>query len=229
MTMKMLHFPTICIAVAPICCTTQRPTTLSAPAARTFVATPSSSKGCSAGVTAAGACAWRPMAASDPRHRAAQGAESPAGSKAARRSNAKVIAGVWSRSSCIGARTGSATSSRPRPSARTPRSMTTVFSARKSIAPKLSATPRALCGAMDDAAAASPPWTVMHPPMMARPMASQARLGRRAPRRAERTPVHAGVMLPSTAFRPGSIRPSEALFAATETEIAKTTGITFLA
>mmetsp|Transcript_36909 Transcript_36909/g.60839 ORF Transcript_36909/g.60839 Transcript_36909/m.60839 type:complete len:147 (-) Transcript_36909:135-575(-) len=69
-----------------------------------------------------------------------------------------------------------------------------------------------------------PPFRAKTPPMQDSKIAAHAVRECFAPNTADSTPVHAGVMLPSTAFRPGSNMPSEALFVTTLTAATMETG-----
>mmetsp|Transcript_87839 Transcript_87839/g.253337 ORF Transcript_87839/g.253337 Transcript_87839/m.253337 type:complete len:261 (-) Transcript_87839:348-1130(-) len=255
MTMKMLHLPTICIAVAPSCCTMTRPMTLRTPAQSMFSN--------NAAINIRGSREPSPSTEATPnaaatRHRqsSSKGGRNPPPPASMMTVNARSTPGVCQSRSCIGermmssrlpgeadrisVRSAGTVQSRawPRSSSlgaggaegalrRTALSTTTVFKARKNMAAKDSAKPRiAPESAFVTAAPAAckPPSIVQQPPRIVSPTAVQARRLRRAPKHVAKIPVKAGVMLPRTAFRPGSMRPRDALFAATEIAMVNDTG-----
>mmetsp|Transcript_24331 Transcript_24331/g.69092 ORF Transcript_24331/g.69092 Transcript_24331/m.69092 type:complete len:243 (+) Transcript_24331:297-1025(+) len=227
-TTKVLHLPTICIAVAPSRCSTNIPTAFKHPAASTFASTPR--------------CRSQPCSL-PPLSSAAAGARSPAGSRVASTRSVAAMQGVCKTISCPGRNAGSRglTSAFTSSSSFAPafprfdwmlRSSTTVLRDRSNIEHTEKPMPSQCLDVdapearMASPAAWRPPRRARQPPSMASNTASQPTRLCRAPKSQASTAVQAGVSWPSTALSPGSMIPSEALFSATDPEMVSTTGST---
>mmetsp|Transcript_88750 Transcript_88750/g.248329 ORF Transcript_88750/g.248329 Transcript_88750/m.248329 type:complete len:284 (-) Transcript_88750:329-1180(-) len=231
--MKTLALPTICMAVAPIRCTMEMPHKFSDPAQNMFSTSTGTSQGLAPPATGSAPTA-APHVAAAPSRRARRGTARPTGSREARTMSTVAAAGAWKSRSCSGVSTGSS-SSTPLSAAfaartplrpRTLRWMATFLRERKHIAPRDIAMPRNGRSAPSTEAASTPPRIARMPPQTTRATATQACAARRSPNAAERTMVMAGVMLPSTALRPGSMRPREMLLPTVAMVCASTTGRT---
>mmetsp|Transcript_108195 Transcript_108195/g.312693 ORF Transcript_108195/g.312693 Transcript_108195/m.312693 type:complete len:253 (+) Transcript_108195:242-1000(+) len=225
--MNTFALPTICMAVAPIRCTMAIPHKLRN-AAQNMLRISTGTSNASAPTCSYGVPMTTRQVADTPLPKARGGADRPAGSKAARVKRISAAAGDWKSNNCSGVSTGSSAPPgdlallRPR----TERWMATFFSERRNMAIKESAMPDHGCSRASVVAASTPPRIAKMPPAITRATAIHACEPKDSPSMAETRMVMAGVMLPSTALRPGSMRPKDMLFAMVANVCASTTGAT---
>mmetsp|Transcript_68887 Transcript_68887/g.199856 ORF Transcript_68887/g.199856 Transcript_68887/m.199856 type:complete len:291 (-) Transcript_68887:331-1203(-) len=231
MTMKTLAFPTICMAVAPIRWTTEMPQRFNAAAQKQFRANIGNNMGCASTSASAATPKIDCQNATAPKRKPSIGARRPWGSRTASTKSATAPEGVCNKSNCAGESTGSsstATFRAARAGARpeTLRWMTTFFSDRNTIAASDSQMPHHGCSMASFSAASMPPRMERIPPKTTSATASHRCKPKCSPKSTASAPVMAGVMLPNTTLRPGSISPKDMLFATMETVWASTMGST---